>query len=126
MSGVRVLLIDDEKELVDTLRERLEMRGMQAESATCGEEALRMVKETAYDVVVVDLKLPGLDGRKIVERIRERRPETRVVLITGHGSADGELDDLANLDYPILLKPFPIQRLVEHIQELAPDPGTKR
>lgn len=126
MKGVRVLLIDDEEELVDTLRERLEIRGMWAETATTGEEALRMVQGTAYDVVVVDLKLPGLDGTKIVELIRDRRPETRVILITGHGSAGGELDDLTVLDYPILLKPFPIQRLVEQIQELATGSGTSQ
>jgi DNA-binding NtrC family response regulator len=119
MKGIRVLLVDDEEELVTTLRERLEIRGMQAESATSGEQALRMVQATPFDVVVVDLKLPGLDGTKIVDRIRERRPGTPVVLITGHGSGHGELEDLAECDYPILLKPFPIQRLVDQIQELT-------
>jgi DNA-binding NtrC family response regulator len=126
MSEIRVLLVDDEEELVTTLQERLELRGMRAESATTGEEALRMVDEAPYDVVVVDLKMPGLDGTKIVDRVRRRRPETRVILITGHGSGHGELDELADCDYPILLKPFAIQRLVEQIQELTSNPRSDR
>lgn len=119
MNGIRVLLVDDEEELVTTLQERLEIRGMRAESATSGEAALRKVRQTPFDVVVVDLKMPGLGGTKIIDRIRERRPETRVVLITGHGSNQGDPDDLTGTDYPILLKPFPIQRLVELILELT-------
>jgi DNA-binding NtrC family response regulator len=126
MKGIRVLLVDDEVELVTTLRERLELRGMQAESATSGEEALRRVETTPFDVVVVDLKLPGLDGTKIVDRIRKRRPGTKVVLITGHGSGHGELEDLGECDYPILLKPFPIQRLVEQIQKWTSGPEAER
>lgn len=126
MSGIRVLLVDDEEELVTTLQERLEIRGMKAESATTGEKALQMVEETPYDVVVVDLKMPGLDGTKIVDRIRKRRPHTRVVLITGHGSGEDELDEVAVRDYPILLKPFPIQRLVEEIQALTSGSRSER
>jgi DNA-binding NtrC family response regulator len=119
MNELRVLLVDDEEELVATLQERLEIRGMRAESATSGDAALRMVQRAPFDVIVVDLKMPGLDGTKIVGRIREQHPETQVILITGHGSSHGELDDLTDRDYPILLKPFPIQRLVELIQELT-------
>ena len=119
MSEIRVLLVDDEEELVTTLRERLEIRGMRAESATTGEAALRMVQQAPFDVVVVDLKMPGLGGTKIIDRILKRRPETRVVLITGHGSSHGEPDDLTGHEHPILLKPFPIQRLVELILELT-------
>jgi DNA-binding NtrC family response regulator len=126
MSRIRVLLVDDEEELVTTLQERLEIRGMKAESATTGEKALQMVDGTPYDVVVVDLKMPGLDGPKIVDRIRQRRPNTRVVLITGHGSSHDEPDDGADRDYPILLKPFPIQRLVEQIQALTSGSGSDR
>jgi DNA-binding NtrC family response regulator len=116
---IRVLLVDDEEELVTTLRERLEIRGMEADTANSGEEALKMVQRSHYDVVVVDLKMPGLDGTKTVDRIRQTCPDSRVMLITGHGSGHGELEELEGRDYPLLLKPFPIQRLVEQIQELT-------
>ena len=113
MSEIRVLLVDDEEELVATLQERLEIRGMSAEAATSGGRALEMVRERSFDVAVVDLKMPGLDGRKIVEAIRARSPATRVVLITGHGSGEGETEQP------------PIGTLVRQIQELVSSEGAK-
>jgi len=119
MSDIRVLLIDDEEELVVTLEERLGMRGIRAETATTVEQALEQVRRSAFDVVVVDLKMPGLEGTEIVDRIRQQRPETGVLLITGHGSGHGDLEPLTHSGYRILLKPFPIERLIDLIREVA-------
>jgi DNA-binding NtrC family response regulator len=119
MSGIRVLLVDDEEELVATIQERLEMRGILAEAVTTGHDALERIQEASFDVVVVDLKMPGLGGTDIVDVIRKRRPEIQVLLITGHGSGHGELDELADRGYRILLKPFQIDRLIEMIREAA-------
>jgi DNA-binding NtrC family response regulator len=117
MSAVRVLLVDDEEELVATIQERLEMRGIVAEAVTTGHDALERIQGTQFDVVVVDLKMPGLTGMDIADVIRRRQPKTRVLLITGHGSGHGELDQLASRGYPILLKPFKIDRLIAMIHE---------
>jgi len=119
MNEIRVLLIDDEEELVATLEERLGMRGIRAETATTVEQALERVRQVSFDVVVVDLKMPGLDGTEIVDRIRERHPRTGVLLITGHGSGHGELEQVTHRGYRILLKPFAFDRLVELIREAA-------
>jgi DNA-binding NtrC family response regulator len=119
MSGIRVLLVDDEEELVATLQERLEMRGIVAEAVTTGHEALERIQQSAFDVVVVDLKMPGLAGTDVVEVVRERAPQTRVLLITGHGSRQDELEELSRRGYRILLKPFPLNRLIEMIREAA-------
>jgi DNA-binding NtrC family response regulator len=121
MKDLRVLLIDDEEELVATLEERLGLRGIHAETAITVEQALERVKHAAYDVVVVDLKMPGLDGTEIVERIRKQHPRTGVLMITGHGSGHGELDQPAEYGYRILLKPFSFDRLVQLIREAADD-----
>jgi two-component system OmpR family response regulator len=119
MSDIRVLLIDDEEELVATLEERLGMRGIRAETATTVEQALELVRRSEFDVVVVDLKMPGLEGTEIVDRIRALRPRTGVLMITGHGSGHGDLEPLTHGGHRILLKPFPIERLVELIREVA-------
>jgi len=119
MNDIRVLLIDDEEELVATLEERLRMRGIRAEAATTGEQALERVSQSPFDVVVVDLKMPGRDGTEIVDLIRAQHPETGVLLITGHGSGHGELEKLTDRGYRILLKPFPFERLVALIQEVS-------
>jgi two-component system OmpR family response regulator len=119
MSGIRVLLVDDEEELVTTIQERLEMRGVAAEAVTSGHAALERIQQSVFDVVVVDLKMPGLAGTDVVEVIRKRQPKLQVLLITGHGSRHDELEELATRGYRILLKPFQFDRLVEMIHAAA-------
>ncbi|HPY16526.1 MAG TPA: response regulator, partial [Polyangiaceae bacterium] len=65
MDGMRVLLVDDEEELVETIAERLELRGIVAETVTNGEEALQRVLEKPFDVVLLDVKMPGLGGMEV-------------------------------------------------------------
>ncbi len=124
MNDIRVLLVDDEEELVATIKERLEIRGIMAEAVTTGHEALERIQESAFDVVVVDLKMPGLGGADVVDVIRKRQPETDVLLITGHGSRRDEVEQLATRGYRILLKPFRIERLIAMIRESAPSGET--
>jgi DNA-binding NtrC family response regulator len=119
MKNLRVLLIDDEEELVATMQERLELRGITAEAVTTGHQGLERIQQSPFDVVVVDLKMPGLGGIEVVEVIRKVQPQVKVLLITGHGSGHGELDELANRGYKILLKPFRIERLLAMICEVA-------
>ena len=126
MNDLRVLLIDDEEELVATLEERLGMRGIRAETAVTVDQAMERVRHSAFDVVVVDLKMPGLDGTEIVRRIREQHPETGVLMITGHGSGHGEEDPSSHRGHRILLKPFSFDRLVQLIHEAAEDRGAGR
>jgi CheY-like chemotaxis protein len=126
MSGIRVLLVDDEEELVVTIRERLEMRGIATEAVTDGHEALERIQKSAFDVVVVDLKMPGLAGTDVVDVIERRRPKTQVLFITGHGAKRDELRELADRGYRILLKPFRIERLIEMIREGAPNAEADR
>ena len=126
MKDLRVLLVDDEEELVATLEERLGLRGIHAETAVTVDQAMEQVRRAAFDVVVVDLKMPGLDGTEIVRRIREQNPETGVLMITGHGSGHGEEDRSTPLGHRILLKPFSFDRLVELIREAAEDGGADR
>lgn len=121
MSSIRVLLVDDEEELVATIQERLEFRGILAEAVTTGHEALERVQQSRFDVVVVDLKMPGLDGSEVVDVIRARQPEIRIILITGHGLGPGELEELTNRGFSILIKPFRIDRLIEMIGKTASD-----
>jgi len=119
MKDLRVLLIDDEEELVATMQERLELRGITTEAVTTGHQGLERIQQSPFDVVVVDLKMPGLGGTEVVEVIRKVQPQVKVLLITGHGSGHGELDELANRGYKILLKPFRIERLIAMIFEVA-------
>lgn len=87
----KVLLVDDEREFVQTLSERLLMREMGSAVAYDGESALGMVADDEPDVMIVDLKMPGIDGIEVLRRVKETRPTIEVIILTGHGSeADRE------------------------------------
>jgi DNA-binding NtrC family response regulator len=87
----KVLLVDDEREFVQTLSERLLLRDMGSAVAYDGESALRLVKEDEPEVMILDLKMPGIDGIEVLRRVKETNPEIEVIILTGHGSeADRE------------------------------------
>ncbi|MGD8562379.1 MAG: response regulator [Desulfarculaceae bacterium] len=113
---MRVLLIDDEKELVTTLSERLELRGIDSDWATSGEEGLDLVKRNQYDWVVVDLKMPGLGGFEAIKAIKLARPGVRIILLTGHSAVE-DLDHALDLGADkYLVKPVEIDDLLSLMQ----------
>ncbi|MFH1372337.1 MAG: response regulator [bacterium] len=117
MSGFRVLLVDDEEELVSTLVERLDYRGVSAEYAVDGEKALEMLQKVSFDVVVVDLKLPGMSGEELLHIIRKAYPHLPVLMITGHGSGDKQEYDKPEGAYDFLPKPIDISELLMKMKE---------
>lgn len=112
----RVLLVDDEREFVQTLSERLIMRDMGSAVAYDGESALDMVREDEPDVMILDLKMPGIDGIEVLRQVKETRPKIEVIILTGHGSeADREVCmKLGAFDY--LQKPVDIEKLSESLR----------
>jgi len=117
MDQLRVLLIDDEEELVTTLVERLGYRGITAEYALDGYEGLAKIRSQAYDAVVLDLKLPGLEGTEVLRQIAHQYPDMPVLLITGHGSPIDPVDPKPEGVYDYLMKPVKIDLLVQRIRE---------
>jgi DNA-binding NtrC family response regulator len=82
----KVLLVDDEREFVETLSERLVMRHMGSAVAYDGQSALDLIKEDEPEVMILDLKMPGIDGIEVLRRVKGTRPEIEVIILTGHGS----------------------------------------
>ncbi|MDH3813461.1 MAG: response regulator [Acidobacteriota bacterium] len=112
----KVLLVDDEQEFVNTLSERLETRKMTPAVAYNGEEALAMVADDQPEVMVLDLKMPGIDGIEVLRRMKKTHPETEVIILTGHGSATEE-ELAAELGaFAYLRKPVDIEVLTETMQ----------
>ena len=111
---MRILLVDDEPQLVFTMQERLEIRGFEADAVTRGEEALRLVVKQPYDVAVVDVKMPGMGGGEVLEGIRRTHPRLPVILLTGHGGAEEE--QLLRRACAYLYKPVNIDVLIATIQ----------
>ena len=114
---MRILLVDDELELVTTLAERLVMRGIEAEWALNGEQALEKIQTTQYEAAVLDLKMPGMNGLELIRRMSDIRPDMKYIVLTGHGS---EQDDQTCRDAGAcfyLTKPLRIETLIERLKE---------
>ena len=119
MDDLRVLLVDDEEELVVTLVERLGYRGITADYALDGPAALAKMRDGNFRVVVLDLKLPGMEGTEVVRRIADQYPGVPVIMITGHGSPLDAPHAKPAGAWDYLIKPVQIDLLIEKIKEAA-------
>lgn len=117
MKQIKILLVDDEVEFVNTLSERIKMRNLDSEVALNGEEAMRIVADEVPDVMVLDLKMPGINGMEVLKQIRSKYPQVQVIMLTGHGSEKDE-EKARNLGaFEYLSKPVGLDDLIGHIKE---------
>jgi DNA-binding NtrC family response regulator len=121
--ALRVLIVDDEEELVSALEERLNLRGFQAAGVTTGTAALQYLADSPCDVVLLDVKMPGLGGLEVIRQIKQAHPKLEVILLTGHGSAkDADAGmELGAFDY--VMKPVKIDVLVRLLLEATARKG---
>jgi two-component system response regulator CpxR len=112
----KVLLVDDEREFVQTLSERLLMRDMGSAVAYDGESALNMIAEDEPEVMILDLKMPGIDGIEVLRRVKESRPEIEVIILTGHGSEADRETCMKLGAYAYLQKPVDIEVLSDTLK----------
>jgi DNA-binding response OmpR family regulator len=117
MIKFKVLLVDDEEELVDTLTERLMLRGIETVGVISGAEAIRSVKEREFDIVVLDVKMPGMDGLEVLREIKRIRPKAQIILLTGRGSAKESQMCLEQGAFDYLIKPINIEDLIQKMKD---------
>ena len=110
-SKLKVLLVDDEKEFVESLSERLKLRNVEAQVAFDGEQALEAIKREKPDVMVLDLRMPGIDGIDVLRKVRQSDPGMEVVILTGHGTDKDEEQVLKLGASALLKKPVDIDQL---------------
>lgn len=113
--NIKILLVDDEKSFVDTLAERLAMRGFVARVAYDGPEALKAVEEPT-DVIVLDLRMPGMDGFEVLRNVKKTNPLVQVIILTGHGGDAEEQTAYRMGAYSFLRKPTEIDDLLGSIR----------
>jgi two-component system NtrC family response regulator/two-component system response regulator AtoC len=114
-SKTKVLVVDDEEDLVYTLAERLEFRGMVADAAINGTEAIKKMEKNKYDVTIIDMKMPGLNGIELLNIARHLQPSTKIILVTGHGTVEEGTKSKALGATDYLVKPIKINQLIEKI-----------
>jgi DNA-binding NtrC family response regulator len=115
MNAPRVLIVDDEERFRTTLTKRLIERQLEVYNVGSGQEALAELKRKLYDVVVLDVKMPGLDGIETLSEIKKATPGVEVILLTGHASVDSAVDGMRRGAFDYLLKPCELEILLEKI-----------
>jgi DNA-binding NtrC family response regulator len=123
MDPLRVLIVDDEEELVSALVERLNLRGFEAHGVTTGGEALAYLETWDCDVVLLDVRMPGLGGMEVIRRIKTMKPRLEVVLLTGHGSVKSVEEGMALGAFDYLMKPVKIDSLTRVLTAAAGGEG---
>lgn len=112
---IKILLVDDEKQFVDTLAVRLAMRGFSARVAYDGPQALKAVEDPT-DVIVLDLRMPGMDGFEVLRSVKKSNPQVQVIILTGHGGDAEEQTAYRMGAYNFLKKPMDIDELLNSIR----------
>ena len=114
-----LLIVDDEKNIRLTLRETLKSLDVRVDSAANGGEALDMAAQQSYDLVLLDLKMPGMDGIDVLRRLRELSPKTAVVLLTAHGNVESAVDAMKLGAVDFLQKPFAPQQIRDLVTQVC-------
>jgi DNA-binding NtrC family response regulator len=114
MEPVKALIIDDEIEFIDSLRAVLGRRNILVTTASDGPSALGILSKASFDVVVLDIKMPGMDGLDVLAEVRRLAPRLPVILMTGHLSE--QTDELRRRAFSLLIKPYTIAELMQAIE----------
>ena len=117
MDAPKVLLVDDEIRFIEALVKRLKKRKLVAASADSGEKALRHLDEDPADVVVLDLKMPDMDGIDVLREIKARHPLVEVIMLTGHANVQVAIEGMELGAFDYLMKPMDIDELLYKIQD---------
>jgi DNA-binding NtrC family response regulator len=112
-----IMIVDDEKDFVDMLSLRLRGRGENVLEACSGKECLDMLEGMQFDVVILDIRMPGMDGIATLKEIKARHPLVEVILLTGHGTIQSSVEGMKLGAFDFLLKPADFQDLTEKLDK---------
>ena len=106
-----ILIVDDDKSIRYSLKRMFEERSIEAATAGSGEEALKRLKEKLPDLIVMDVKMPGMSGLEVLREMRKLHPKLLVIIITAHGTTETAIEAMKLGAYDYVLKPFDIPRM---------------
>ena len=113
----KVLLVDDEEDCLEVLSERMKSRGIEVSTANSATEAIRIAEKESFDAIIVDLMMPEMDGLEALKLIKEKKPESQVILLTGHATVDKGIEAMKLGAMDFLEKPAYLSQLTEKIKK---------
>jgi len=118
MDTFRALVVDDEEDFLETLVKRLNKRNIETTGVVSGEEALDLMKQKLFDVVILDIKMPGgMDGIEALREMKKIQPLAEVLLLTGHASVETSIEGMKLGAFDYLLKPIKLEDLLEKLAQ---------
>jgi len=115
----KVLIVDDEQDFLETIVKRLLKRQVDATGVDSGREAVRILQEQSFDVVILDVRMPGMDGIETLMEIKKRSPLTEVIMLTGHGSIQLGVKGMQLGAFDYVIKPAEFDELLEKVNQAA-------
>jgi DNA-binding NtrC family response regulator len=117
MNTIHLLLVDDEEQFLSTTKKILDKRGINTITCTNGFDALEILGKRRIDVVVLDIKMPGIDGINVLTRIKQDHPKVEVILLTGHASVESAVEGLKLGAFDYLTKPSRVSEIIAKVEE---------
>ena len=114
---IKLLIVDDEEAYVESMAKRLEIRGFEVRTATRGDEAVEAARRELFDLALLDLKMPGMDGKEVLETLKKEDRYIEVVILTGHGSVDSAVDCTKLGAFGYLPKPYELEKLLDTLRQ---------
>ncbi len=113
----KVLLVDDEDDFIDSLSKRLAVRGLRVSATTGGQDAVDLLDREKFDIIVLDLAMPGMDGLETLQQIKGKDPDAEIVMLSGHGNVKSTTEAMKHGATDFLEKPVDLPELLEKIAE---------
>ncbi|MEE4363797.1 MAG: response regulator [Desulfotignum sp.] len=117
----KVLLVDDEKDFLDIMSERMQARGMTVKTADSADKALAMLENESFDAIVMDFKMPGMDGIQALKNIKTQKPELQIILLTGYATVEKTVEAMKIGATDLLEKPADLEALAAKIKQAKAD-----
>jgi DNA-binding NtrC family response regulator len=117
MEEFRVLVVDDEKDVLDTLVDRLRVRNLDVTGVETGEKALELIEKKLFDVVILDVKMPGMDGVETLREMKRVKPLMEVIMLTGHASVESGIEGMKLGAFDYIMKPADLDDLIDKMRK---------
>ena len=114
---IKLLIVDDEEEFLESIAKRLEMRDFDVTTASNGAQAVEITRNEKFDLALLDLKMPGMDGRQVLEILKNEHKYLEVIILTGHGSVDSAIDCTKLGAFGYLPKPYELEKLLDTLKD---------
>jgi len=113
----RVLVVDDELDFLETIVKRLEVRNIKASGVDSGPKALALLDKEDFDVVILDVKMPGMDGVETLVEMKKKKPQLPVVMLTGHATVESGIQGMKKGAFAYVMKPVELDELLDKLQK---------